>query len=29
LRKKFGADYEDYCHHVNRWWPRMSGWNLS
>src|SRR6476660_6680537 len=22
LRKKFGADYEDYCRNVRRWWPR-------
>jgi protein-S-isoprenylcysteine O-methyltransferase Ste14 len=29
LRAKFGADYEAYCHNVRRWWPRMSGWNLS
>ena len=27
LRKKFGADYEDYCRNVRRWWPRLSGWN--
>jgi protein-S-isoprenylcysteine O-methyltransferase Ste14 len=23
LRKKFGADYENYCRNVRRWWPRM------
>src|SRR5215470_2772332 len=21
LRKKFGAEYEDYCRRVRRWWP--------
>ncbi len=21
LRKTFGREYEDYCAHVNRWWP--------
>jgi protein-S-isoprenylcysteine O-methyltransferase Ste14 len=26
LRGKFGADYEEYCHNVNRWWPRVRGW---
>lgn len=26
LRRKFGADYEEYCRHVNRWWPRVHGW---
>jgi len=26
LRKKFGADYEEYCVHVRRWWPRMRAW---
>jgi protein-S-isoprenylcysteine O-methyltransferase Ste14 len=26
LRKKFGADYEEYCRNVNRWWPRVRGW---
>ncbi len=24
LRRKFGADYEEYCRHVRRWWPRLS-----
>ena len=28
LRRKFGADYEDYCRNVRRWWPRARGWNL-
>ncbi len=27
LRKKFGADYIDYCRNVGRWWPRLRGWN--
>ena len=27
LRKKFGADYIDYCRNVARWWPRLRGWN--
>ena len=22
LRKKFGADYEEYCRNIPRWWPR-------
>ena len=26
LRKKFGADYENYCEHVRRWWPRTRPW---
>ena len=26
LRKKFGAEYEEYCRNVRRWWPRMRGW---
>lgn len=26
LRRKFGADYEEYCRHVNRWCPRLRGW---
>ena len=28
LRRKFGADYEQYCRNVNRWWPRVRGWNM-
>ena len=24
LRDKFGAQYEDYCARVNRWWPRLA-----
>jgi protein-S-isoprenylcysteine O-methyltransferase Ste14 len=27
LRKKFGAEYEDYCRNVGRWWPRVKGWD--
>jgi len=27
LRKKFGAEYEEYCRNVGRWWPRLRGWN--
>jgi protein-S-isoprenylcysteine O-methyltransferase Ste14 len=27
LRKKFGADYEHYRRNVNRWWPRVRGWD--
>jgi protein-S-isoprenylcysteine O-methyltransferase Ste14 len=23
LRGKFGAEYEEYCRNVRRWWPRM------
>ncbi|MGA8271216.1 MAG: isoprenylcysteine carboxylmethyltransferase family protein [Candidatus Sulfotelmatobacter sp.] len=26
LRRKFGADYEEYCRNVRRWWPRSHGW---
>ena len=26
LRRKFGADYEDYCRNVSRWWPRLHAW---
>ena len=26
LRRKFGADYEEYCRNVSRWWPRARGW---
>jgi protein-S-isoprenylcysteine O-methyltransferase Ste14 len=26
LRSKFGSEYENYCVHVRRWWPRMNGW---
>jgi protein-S-isoprenylcysteine O-methyltransferase Ste14 len=27
LRKKFGADYDEYCRNVNRWWPRVRAWD--
>jgi protein-S-isoprenylcysteine O-methyltransferase Ste14 len=27
LRKKFGADYEEYCRNVGRWRPRLRGSN--
>jgi len=27
LRKMFGAEYEEYCHNVRRWVPRMRAWN--
>lgn len=27
LRKKFGAEYEEYCQNVDRWWPRVRGWD--
>ncbi len=27
LRKKFGAEYEEYCRNVCRWRPRLRGWN--
>jgi protein-S-isoprenylcysteine O-methyltransferase Ste14 len=27
LRKKFGADCENYCRNVRRWWPRLRGWD--
>lgn len=29
LRKKFGADYENYCRNVRRWWPRVHAWTPS
>ena len=29
LREKFGAQFEDYCRRVNRWWPRLSGFRQS
>jgi len=28
LRGLFGADYEEYCRNVSRWWPRLSGWDM-
>jgi protein-S-isoprenylcysteine O-methyltransferase Ste14 len=27
LRKKFGADYKEYCRNVRAWVPRMHAWN--
>jgi len=27
LCAKFGADYEEYCRNVRRWWPRLRGWD--
>jgi len=27
LRRKFGAEYEDYCRNVRRWWPRLKAWD--
>jgi protein-S-isoprenylcysteine O-methyltransferase Ste14 len=27
LCAKFGPDYEEYCRNVNRWWPRVRGWD--
>jgi hypothetical protein len=27
LRKKFGAEYEEYCRNVRRWWPRLRRWD--
>jgi protein-S-isoprenylcysteine O-methyltransferase Ste14 len=26
LRGKFGAQYEEYCRNVRRWWPRVHSW---
>jgi protein-S-isoprenylcysteine O-methyltransferase Ste14 len=26
LRRKFGADYEEYCRNVRRWLPRLHAW---
>lgn len=25
LRGKFGPGFDEYCRHVNRWWPRLKG----
>ena len=27
LRGKFRGDYDEYCRNVDRWWPRLRGWN--
>jgi len=27
LRGKFGAEYEEYCHNVPRWIPRLTAWD--
>ncbi len=27
LRRKFGAEYEEYCRNVARWRPRLRGWD--
>jgi len=27
LRKKFGASYQEYCHAVPRWIPRLTPWS--
>jgi protein-S-isoprenylcysteine O-methyltransferase Ste14 len=29
LRGKFGAEYDDYCRRVNRWWPSWTGFSRS
>jgi len=29
LRRKFGADYDEYCRNVRRWWPRVRAWENS
>jgi protein-S-isoprenylcysteine O-methyltransferase Ste14 len=29
LRRKFGAEYDQYCRNVRRWWPRLRGWDLT
>jgi protein-S-isoprenylcysteine O-methyltransferase Ste14 len=29
LRRKFGAEYEEYCRNVSRWLPRVRGWDKS
>jgi protein-S-isoprenylcysteine O-methyltransferase Ste14 len=29
LRKRFGADYDEYFRHVRRWIPRLTPWDFS
>ena len=29
LRGKFGADYDEYCRNVRRWWPHLRPWTAS
>ena len=29
LRRKFGADYKEYCRNVPRWLPRLRAWDKS
>jgi protein-S-isoprenylcysteine O-methyltransferase Ste14 len=29
LRSKFGAEYDNYCRNVRRWWPRLKPWKGS
>lgn len=26
LRRKFGPEYDEFCAHVRRWWPRLRPW---
>lgn len=26
LRRRFGSEYEIYCHSVRAWWPRLRAW---
>ena len=28
LRKKFDAEYREYCRNVRRWWPPVKGWDM-
>ncbi|MBI3933037.1 MAG: isoprenylcysteine carboxylmethyltransferase family protein [Acidobacteria bacterium] len=29
LRARYGAEYEEYCRNVRRWWPRGRPWSAS
>jgi protein-S-isoprenylcysteine O-methyltransferase Ste14 len=29
LRGKFGAEYDNYCKNLRRWWPRLKAWKGS